>query len=84
MNIRQYLDSTYLKTAEQAGISEEENLVLVKNVIEEAIAENFKLVMIRPEMVVIARDMIIDAGSKVNVGTVIDFPLGQRTTEQKL
>jgi hypothetical protein len=25
MNIKQYLDSTYLKTAEQAGLSEKEN-----------------------------------------------------------
>ena len=26
MNIKQYLDSTYLKTAEQAGITETENI----------------------------------------------------------
>lgn len=84
MDIRQYLDSTYLKTAQQAGVSEDENLKIVKNTIEEAIAQNFKLVMIRPEMVTMARKIITISGSKVNVGTVIDFPLGQGSTEQKL
>lgn len=84
MDIRQYLDSTYLKTANQAGISEEQNLEAVKAVVSEAIAENYKLVMIRPEMVAVAVKMISEAKSKVNVGTVIDFPLGNGTFEQKL
>jgi len=30
MNIKQYLDSTYLKTAEQSLISEKENVEIVK------------------------------------------------------
>lgn len=84
MDIRQYLDSTYLKTAEQAGISEDKNLEAVKATISEAVAENYKLVMIRPEMVAIAREMISDAGSKVSIGTVIDFPLGKGTLQEKL
>lgn len=84
MDIRQYLDSTYLKTAAQAGLSEAENLEVVAASVNEAIAENYKLVMIRPEMVVMAKRMIADAGAKVSVGTVIDFPLGQRSLEEKL
>lgn len=84
MNIKQYLDSTYLKTAEQAGISEKENLELAKKYIQEAIDEQFKLIMIRPEMVAIAKKMITEAHSKVDVGTVIDFPLGQSVLEKKL
>ena len=53
MNIRHYLDSTYLKTAEQAGLSEAENVGIVKGFIQEAIDEHFKLIMIRPDMVAI-------------------------------
>lgn len=84
MNIKQYLDSTYLKTAGQAGISEAENQAVAKAFIQEAIDEHFKLIMIRPEMVGMARKMIDAAKSKVDVGTVIDFPLGQSPLEQKL
>lgn len=84
MDIRQYLDSTYLKTAVQVGLSEDENLEVVKNTIQEAIDESYKLVMIRPEMVVMARKMVSNAGAKVNIGTVIDFPLGQSSLEVKL
>ena len=37
MNIKQYLDSTYLKTANQAGVSEEDNYNIAKSFIQEAI-----------------------------------------------
>jgi len=84
MNVKQYLDSTYLKTASQAGISEEENVVVVKNAIEEAIRESFKLIMIRPEYVSLAKEMILKANSTLLVGTVIDFPEGKSTLETKI
>lgn len=84
MNIKQYLDSTYLKTPSQAGLSEAENTVIVKKFIQEAIDENFKLIMIRPDMVTIARKMITDANSPVQIGTVIDFPEGVSGLEAKL
>ncbi len=84
MNVKQYLDSTYLKTASQAGISEEENVVVVKNAIEEAIKESFKLIMIRPEYVSLAKDMILKANSTLLVGTVIDFPEGKSSLETKI
>lgn len=83
-NIKQYLDSTYLKTAEQAGLTDVENLEVVKSIIGEAIAEGFKLVMVRPEMVGLAKTMVNDAGSGVLVGTVIDFPHGNAALEEKL
>ena len=76
MDIKSFLDSTYLKTAAQAGISENENTKLVVNCIQEAIDENFKLVMIRPEMVSLAKKMVTSQKSKVTIGTVIDFPKG--------
>lgn len=84
MNIKQYLDSTYLKTATQANLSEKENTEVVKNCIQEAIDNDFKLIMIRPDKVAMARKMIHEANSKVTIGTVIDFPLGNGTIEEKL
>ncbi|WP_268848770.1 deoxyribose-phosphate aldolase [Flavobacterium aestivum] len=84
MNIKTYLDSTYLKTAEQAGLSESENEIVVKGFIQEAIDEDFKLIMIRPNMVALARKIISNANSRVQVGTVIDFPDGKSSIEAKL
>ncbi|MGG7034002.1 MAG: deoxyribose-phosphate aldolase [Flavobacterium sp.] len=84
MDIRQYLDSTYLKTAIQAGVSEEENKEIVKSFIQEAIEENFKLIMIRPEYVALAKEMIKTSNSNVTIGTVIDFPEGKSSVEEKL
>ena len=84
MNIRQYLDSTYLKTAAQAGLSEADNTIVVTDCIQEAIDENFKLIMIRPDQVVLAKQMIVNSRSGVQVGTVIDFPKGQSSLEEKL
>ena len=84
MKIKQYLDSTYLKTNAQSGLCEAENLEVVKAVIAEAIVENFKLVMVRPDRVAVARQMLDDNKSHVLVGTVIDFPDGTGTIEDKL
>src|SRR4051812_29059067 len=84
MNIKQYLDSTYLKTASQAGLSEEENTAVVKNAVSEAIEESFKLVMIRPEYVALAKEMILKENSTLLVGTVIDFPEGTSDIESKI
>ena len=84
MNIKQYLDSTYLKTPEQAGLSETENATIVQQFIQEAIDEDFKLIMIRPNMVKMARKMIDEQKSKVHVGTVISFPEGTNSLEEKL
>ncbi|WPO80732.1 deoxyribose-phosphate aldolase [Flavobacterium sp. KACC 22761] len=84
MNIKQYLDSTYLKTASQAGLSEAENNAVVVKAIEEAIEEGFKLIMIRPEQVSLAKKMILEAHSTLLVGTVIDFPEGKSDLETKI
>jgi deoxyribose-phosphate aldolase len=84
MDIRQYLDSTYLKTPEQAGLTPEENTEVVRKVVEEAIQEQFKLVMVRPDMVTMAKEMTSKAGGMVSVGTVIDFPEGKSALDTKL
>ena len=84
MDLRNYLDSTYLKLASEANLTEEANDEAVRNVIDEAIAENFVAVMIRPDHVKMAKQMILDAGSTVSVGTVIGFPEGTASIEEKL
>jgi deoxyribose-phosphate aldolase len=84
MDIRQYLDSTYLKTEEQANLTREENTHVVRRTVQEAIEHGFKLVMIRPEHVVMARTMIDQANSQLALGTVIDFPAGTSALEQKV
>ena len=84
MDIRQYLDSTYLKTAQQAGLSEFDNTAVVAACVAEAIDERFKLAMIRPEHVAMARDMVNNAKSSVLIGTVIDFPKGESSITDKL
>lgn len=84
MNIKQYLDSTYLKTAEEAGLGKKDNDAVAEQFIREAIDEQFKLIMIRPEQVARARKMIVAAKSKVTIGTVIDFPEGKSPVESKL
>ena len=84
MNIKQYIDSTYLKTAEQANLTETENTKVTQQFIQEAIDEDFKLIMIRPEHVKMADEMIIKQKSKVLIGTVIDFPDGNSDLQLKL
>lgn len=84
MDIRSYIDSTYLKTASQASLDENENQAIVEFFIKEAIQESFKLVMIRPEMVSLAKQIISASKSNVQVGTVIDFPEGKSSIEKKL
>jgi deoxyribose-phosphate aldolase len=84
MDVKNYLDSTYLKTAEQAGLSESENEIVAIGFIQEAIDENFKLIMIRPNRVALAKKMISNANSKVQIGTVIDFPEGKSSIAAKL
>lgn len=84
MNIRNYLDSTYLKTTKQAGLEEGENVEIVLKFIHEAIDENFKLIMIRPDMVAMAKEVITKANAVTLIGTVIDFPEGESEVMAKL
>ena len=84
MKTENYLDSTYLKTASEAELSEEDNQINVIKIIKEAIKYNFKLVMIRPRYIDLAKSLIAEADSKVLVGTVIDFPMGNGTTSRKM
>ena len=51
MNINQYLDSTYLKTPEQAGITNSDTLDMVHQLAQEAMDNAIYAVMIRPDYV---------------------------------
>lgn len=83
-HLRSFLDSTYLKTAKQASLSDFDNQQIVKKLVQEAVAFNFKLVMILPEYVRSTRMFLDKQDSNVLVGTVIDFPLGKASLEAKL
>jgi deoxyribose-phosphate aldolase len=84
MIINQFLDATYLKTASQANITEEENQQNVVDLINEAILYTYKLVMIRAKYISLAKEMISKANAAVLIGTVIDFPEGNSSKELKL
>lgn len=84
MDVRSYLDATYLKTPAQAGISVEDNNKFVHQFVNECIENTFKLVMIRPDVVAQTRKQIDDAQSEVLIGTVIGFPEGTHSIQEKL
>lgn len=84
MELKKFIDATYLKLPEQAGLTEEQNNKVVKDFIQECINEQYQLVMIRPDQVAVARQMIDEQHSKVLVGTVIGFPEGTYSFEEKL
>ena len=84
INVREYLESTYLKTDLDSGLSKSENRKIVEEIINEAIKYRFVLIMLRPEYISLAKRLIEECNSKTLIGTVIDFPLGDSTTDQKL
>ncbi len=84
MEINQYLDSTYLKTPEQSGLTEEQTFEKVRELTDEAIAYHFKEVMIRPNYVKLIKDYLISKNSEILVGTVIGFHEGTYDTQDKL
>ena len=84
MDIKQYIDSTYLKTSAMAGVTVDENNEFVKSFVNDAVVNGYKLVMIRPEMVAFVKKLLSAKSHKVLVGTVIDFPEGEATLFKKL
>ena len=84
MKINTYLDSTYLKTPAQSGLSEEETLETVFNLAQEAIENDIFAVMIRPDYVKQMRAFLSEKKSNVVIGTVIGFHEGTYSIEHKL
>ena len=83
-NIKHYLDSTFLKTSFELGISDDELKHEITNFIVEAIDYQFKCVMVRPNFVTLAKELKDKRKSKINIGTVVDFPLGQASCSEKI
>jgi deoxyribose-phosphate aldolase len=84
MNIAQYLDSTYLKTPAQSGLSDEETLQKDIELTQEAIDNGIFAVMIRPDYVSEIKKYIQERQSNVVVGTVIGFHEGTYSVDEKL
>jgi deoxyribose-phosphate aldolase len=84
MNIAQYLDSTYLKTPAQSGLSNEETLQKDRELTQEAIENGVFAVMIRPDYVAEIKKYIQEKKSNVVVGTVIGFHEGTYSVDEKL
>ncbi len=84
MNIAQYLDSTYLKTPRQSGLSDQETLQKDKELAQEAIDNGIFAVMIRPDYVAEIKEYIREKKAGVIVGTVIGFHEGTNSVEDKL
>ncbi len=84
MEINQYLDATYLKTASQAKLSEEDNKQKVINLINEAILYDYKLVMIRTKYISLAKKILKDSKKKILIGTVVGFHQGTCSIKEKL
>jgi len=83
-NVTDFLDATYLKTPEHANISKLETDAVINELLYNAVKHKYKCVMIRPEYVATAKQYFIKNRSKVLVGTVIDFPEGTASLEEKL
>lgn len=83
-NIKDYLDSTYLKTPQQSGLTEEQTCETVYKLTQEAIDHQLFAVMIRPDYVKEIKDFIQQKGASVVVGTVIGFHGGTASVEAKL
>lgn len=84
MNVANYLDSTYLKTPSQSGLSETETKKIVYQLTEEAIANQLYAVMIRPDYVKEIKDFLNEKNENVVVGTVIGFHEGTASVDKKL
>lgn len=84
MKINNYLDSTYLKTPEESGLSFIKNLKCVYDCIINAHKYEIFAVMIRPEHVEFAKRLLTHLNSKVKIGTVISFPEGSHCVTEKI
>jgi deoxyribose-phosphate aldolase len=82
--IKSFIDSTYLKTPAQEGLSDAAHEKKVSSFVKEAISAQYKAIIVRPEYVSKARKWVDKANSRVLVGTVIDFPEGTGTLKAKL
>lgn len=84
MKLAAYMDSTYLKTPKQSGLSDSETLEKIHQLTREAIENSFYAVMIRPDYVRSVRMLLDEKQATVKLGTVIDFPEGKGSVAEKI
>lgn len=84
MKLGDYLDSTYLKTPKQSGLSDSETLNTVHQLAKEAMENEIYAVMVRPDYVRSLRMLLDENESNVKLGTVISFPEGRNTVDEKI
>jgi deoxyribose-phosphate aldolase len=84
MDIENYLESTYLKTTEDSNLSNNQIKSIIKSLVNEALANNFKLIMVRENHLSYVESMLLNIKSNLLIGTVVDFPLGDKSTIDKI
>lgn len=84
MDLRPFIDSTYLKLPQEAGISVKADREAAASLVQEAVKTGFKAVVLRPKHVGLARRMVDESKSAVRVVSVVDFPRGTESIAKKL
>lgn len=82
--LKDYIDATFLSTSKQLKCKKEE--LIQKNIdfTLEIIPYNVKALMIRPNMLKYIKPILLEKKSLTLLGTVIDFPKGNKGLEYKL
>jgi deoxyribose-phosphate aldolase len=82
--LNKYIDATFLATSKQLNCSKDD--IIKKNVefVNEVLPYHVKALMIRPNMLKYIKPILIETQSKTLLGTVIDFPKGNKGLEYKL
>lgn len=84
MDIENYLESTYLKTTEESNLSNNQIKSIIKSLVNEAVVNNFKLIMVREDQLSYVESLLKNIKSNLLIGTVVDFPLGDKSTIDKI
>ena len=84
MDIENYLESTYLKTTEESNLSNNQIKSIIKSLVNEAVVNNFKLIMVREDQLSFVESLLKNIKSNLLIGTVVDFPLGDKSTIDKI
>ena len=82
-DLANFLESTYLKEFNHNDLSDSEHIKNINLLIKDAILYGIKLVMIHPKNIKMVRKTLDKKSSSVLIGTVIDFPFGNKGVEIK-
>lgn len=83
-NINQYLESTYLKTPKQAGLTENQTLEKITQLTQEAIEHEFCGVVFRNQYLKVAHQIIKQNKATTKLIAVVDFPEGNGGLVKKI